>query len=337
MLVAFELLLPFLLAPFAFVGIVGLGILVAKKKRKAWTERLTSLGQKLDLEVSPAGLFKRAKASGRVGSFGVVIDAYSQKRGNSSTLYSRITLDPPIPEGLSVSKESFLSGLAQRFIGEDIRAGLPLFDDTFVLKGVSDPVALSMLGQRSRAALWNTVSENNFGVSDGKLVYRQVGYLASDEEALAKVELLVELGEALTEFAHRPAAGLLHHAFSDPAPAYRSRCFDALLRHYWGSSECQEAMELGRQSEDPNFLFLIEQRSESPNLDVVARLVRGGQLDEPLQDAATAMLGNRFAGGLSLGNEEAEGALSVSQGNQGALSREEARDARPARPKKQPQ
>ena len=45
MLVAFELLLPFLLAPFAFVGIVGLGILVAKKKRKAWTERLTSLGQ----------------------------------------------------------------------------------------------------------------------------------------------------------------------------------------------------------------------------------------------------------------------------------------------------
>ena len=79
-----------------------------------------------------------------------------------------------------------------------------------------------------------------------------------------------------------------------------------------------------------NFLFLIEQRGGKPDLLVVTRLVREGQLDAPLHEAAVAMLGDRFAGGLSVEEPQEEGGLSLSQGTAGGLSEEEPRPPRRA-------
>jgi len=265
-----------------------------------------------------------------VASFPTVIDTYSQGSGKNSALYSRITVSPSLPGELTVHKESFFSGIAQRFMGEDIQAGVSQFDDTFVLKGVSDDVGLSLFGARSRTAIWSVLTDARFRVEGGKLIYRQRGYLESQSQALDAVRQMTELAQALSEFSQAPAQGLLHHAFNDPEPSFRARCFDALLRSHWGSSECKEAMERGRSQDDPNFLFLIEQRGDKPNLQVVTRLVREGQLDAPLHEAAVAMLGDRFAGGLTIEESQEEGGLSLSQDTSGGLSEEEPRPPRRA-------
>ena len=309
---------------FAFPLVAGgLVIWFSMRQRKKWNQRLSRIAKELDLDFHPGGFLARAKAVGSVASFPTVIDTYSQGSGKNSTLYSRITVSPSLPGDLAVHKESFLSGLAQRFMGEDLQAGVSPFDDAFVLKGASDDVGLSLFGARSRAAIWSTLTDARFRVEGGKLVYRQRGYLENEGQALDAVQKMTELGEALSEFSHVPAQGLLHHAFNDPEPSFRARCFDALLRNHWGASECKEAMERGRQLDDPNFLFLIEQRGGKPDLLVVTRLVREGQLDAPLHEAAIAMLGDRFAGGLTVEEPQEEGGLSLSQGTAGGLSEEE--------------
>jgi hypothetical protein len=308
----------------------GLVIWFSIRKRNNWHLLLSRIASELSLEFQPGGFLQRARASGSVASFPTVIDTYSQGSGKNSTLYSRITVAPPLSDELGIHKENFLSGIAQRFMGEDIQAGVTEFDDTFVLKGVSDDVGLSIFGSRSRAAIWSTLTDARFRVEGGKLIYRQRGYLESPSQALDAVQKMTELGEALSEFSQSPAQGLLHHAFHDPEPSFRARCFDALLRSHWGTSECKEAMERGRSQDDPNFLFLIEQRGGKPDLQVVTRLVREGRLDEPLHRSAVAMLGDRFAGGLTVEEPLDEGGLSLSQGNAGGLSEEQPQQPRRA-------
>ena len=260
----------------AFPLIVG-GLIVwlSMRTRKKWNHRLSRIASELSLEFQPGGFLQRARASGSVASFPTVIDTYSQGSGKNSALYSRITVSPSLPGELTVHKESFFSGIAQRFMGEDIQAGVSQFDDTFVLKGVSDDVGLSLFGARSRTAIWSVLTDARFRVEGGKLIYRQRGYLESQSQALDAVRQMTELAQALSEFSQAPAQGLLHHAFNDPEPSFRARCFDALLRSHWGSSECKEAMERGRSQDDPNFLFLIEQRGDKPNLQVLLKYSLG--------------------------------------------------------------
>jgi hypothetical protein len=293
------------------------------KRKQEWSERLRQFAAEHELEFEPGSFPKHPKATGRLDGIPICIESFLRSGGGSnrsSSLYSRITMTPSIPAALSISKENFLTGIGQKFMGEDLRAGLPLFDDTFVLKGIDDSLALSMLGTRSRDALWRTVRTGYVKVDGGDLTYTQSGYITSAEELTKQVGLLTELARSLTEFAHRPAAGLLHHSSSDPEPAYRSRCFDALLRDYDGTSECEEGLRRAADSTEPNFRFLLEQRKAEPDLGVVADLARSGELDEPLYLAAKAMLGDRFAGGLSLGSEEDGGRLTVAQDGAGGLS-----------------
>jgi hypothetical protein len=160
------------------------------------------------------------------------------------------------------------------------------------------------------------------------LTYTESGYIKSEEELSAQVELLKELAEALTEFAHRPAAGLLHHATEDPEPTYRARCFQALLSDFPASDEAAQALVFAADSTDLNFQFIYQRHQEKPNLDVIAGLIRSGELDEQLHLAAKDMLEGHFAGGLSLGSDEDIGGLSVAQDDSGALS-EPIDDGRP--------
>jgi len=229
-------------------------------------------------------------------------------------------MSPEIPPDLRIGKESYFTGLSQKLMGEDIQTGLPLFDDTFVLKGVTRSLALSFLGSSSRDALWRTVRTGATVVDDGTLTYRKAGYIQGDAELRTQVDLLCALAGALTEFAHRPAAGLLHHATEDPDAGYRSRCLQALLSDFATSDEASAGLAVAAESTDLNFQFIYQQHQTEPNLTVIAALVRGGELDEPLHLAARAMLEGKFAGGLSIGSEEDGGGLSVADPNSGGLS-----------------
>lgn len=304
----------------AFLAGAFVLIRYATKRKSAWTELLRRFAADNDLQFIPASFPEGPEVEGKLGGVPIHIDNFTQSSGKSSALYSRIRMSPEIPPDLRIGKESYFTGLSQKLMGDDIQTGLPLFDDTFELKGVTRSLALSFLGSASRDALWRTVRTGASAVEGGKLTYTKTGYIKGDAELGTQVDLLSALADALTEFAHRPAEGLLHHAAEDPDPGYRSRCLQALLTDFPSSDEAVTGLAFAAESTDPNFQFLYQQHQSEPNLDVIAALVRSGELDEPLHLAARAMLEGQFAGGLSLRSEEDGGGLSVAQNNSGALS-----------------
>jgi hypothetical protein len=332
------------LAVLVFLAIGGLmvaGFLTAAvflfryvlKRRNAWTDLLRQFAASNDLHFEAPAFPKGPGVTGKLAEFPVCIDTYSSGSGKSQSLYSRITMSPEIPPDLQIHRETYFTELGQKLMGEDLQIGLPLFDDTFVLKGVTTSLALSLLGTTSRDALWRTVRDGSCAVADGDLTYTKSGYIKSEAELGAQVELLKELAAALTEFAHRPAVGLLHHATEDPEPTYRARCLQALLSDFPASDEAAKALVFAAESTDLNFQFIYQRHQDKPNLDVIAGLIRSGELDEPLHLAARDMLEGRFAGGLSLGSDEDIGGLSVAQDGSGALS-EPSDEGRPPAKKK---
>jgi hypothetical protein len=291
------------------------------KRKSSWLKLLEGFASSNDLRFIPASFPKGPEIDGKLDGLPIQIDNYTQGSGNSSTLYSRIRLSPEIPPDLRIAKESYFTGLSQKLLGEDIQTGLPLFDDTFVLKGVTRSLALSFLGSSTRDALWRTVRTGATVVDNGTLTYLKAGYIKGAGELQTQVDLLRALAEALTEFTYRPAAGLLHHATEDPDAGYRSSCLQALLSDFPGNSRTVAALKFAAESADVNFQFIYQQHQTEPNLTVIAALVRSGELDEPLHLAARAMLEGQFAGGLSLGSEEDGGGLSVTNDDSGGLSK----------------
>lgn len=319
------------LAVLAFLAIAGLmfaAFLAAAfflvryvvKRKTAWTDLLSQFAASNDLHFQAPAFPRGPEVHGKLAEVPICIDTYSRGSGKNQSLYSRITLSPEIPPDLQIGRETYFTGIGQKLMGEDVQTGLALFDDTFVLKGVTTSLALSMLGSTSRDALWRTVRDGSCAVTEGGLTYTKSGYIKSEAELSAQVGLLHELAAALTEFAHRPAAGLLHHTTEDPEPTYRALCLQALLHDFPASAEAAGALALAAESTDPNFQFIYQRHQDKPNLDVLAALVRSGELDEQFHLAARDMLEGRFAGGLSLRSDEDIGGLSVAQDSSGALS-----------------
>ena len=321
----------------AVATIFGLLIYQSIRNGKAWKARLAAVAEHYGLFHDAGSWLKAAKSTGSVGSSSLTFDSYTVSTGKSSTTYSRITLSTQLPQGLKIKKEGILSGLAQALLGQDVQAGLTAFDDNFVLDGIDELEVLAFLDSRTRQAIWAAIGREGATLSKSEISYAQVGYMKTTEEMIRKADAMLELAQALEQSRGvRTPARLLQHAFEDPAPSFRARCFEALVRRRPRSSEAATALERGKTSEDAALRFLCTVESENPDEDLVADLVRSGQLPDHLKAEGLAMLGSRFAGGLSVEPVGETGGLSVSTAQEGGLS--EARASEPRRqPKKQRQ
>ena len=342
-----------------FFGCLALiGHVLAKREARSWRATLRETADLLgiDFHQRPLPLFGSSFASGEPGEgMRLYIDRRKQDGGEKrrASWYWRVRLWSPIPQTLTIRREHIYSKLGQKLFGSDLQAGLEVFDDVFVLKGLPELEILALLSHRTRKALWTTVLEHGGRIDDGQV--RESGSMGkhywfggeehfwfsgetgASPELLAtlheRAEDMMELAEAITERSGPPAPHLLHHAFEDPERAFRHRCFEALISRLSTTPEAEEARRRGAVSTDPALRLIVELNSEDPNLDLLAELLREGGLPDPLKTRALARLGRQNAGSLSLEKEPVDGALSVSEtAGEGALT-----SPRTAAPKKQPQ
>ncbi|MEE2830652.1 MAG: hypothetical protein VX498_15800, partial [Myxococcota bacterium] len=262
-------------------------------------------------------------------------------KNNRASWRWRIRLWSPIPPTLTARREGDWTRWGQKLFGADVQAGLELFDEAFLLKGLPELEILALLSHRTRKALWTTVLEHGGRIDDGEVRdwafmgkhywfggeehFWFSGETGASQELVAtlhkRAEDMMELAEAIAERSGAPATHLLHHSFEDPEPAFRHRCFEALTRQLPDTPEAHEARRRGAASTDPALRLLVELDRQDPNLELVGKLLREGGLSPALKARALACLGRQEAGSLSLQEEPMDGALSVSEtAREGALS-----------------
>ncbi|MEE2829618.1 MAG: hypothetical protein VX498_10550, partial [Myxococcota bacterium] len=174
------------------------------------------------------------------------------EKGHAGTPWMwRVALWGPIPRSLTIRKEDSYSKMAQKLFRADRQAGLDLFDEVFLIKGLPELETLALLSNRTRQALWKGL-DHDFRIDNGFL--KVSAYMRGNTwfwdstgaypELVAtlndRAEEIIELAEALAERSGPPAPHLLHHAFEDPERAFRLRCFEALTRQLPDTPEAHE-------------------------------------------------------------------------------------------------
>jgi len=208
--------------------------------------------------------------------------------------------------------------------------GIPSFDTDFEFREAREATLLLVLGARSREAIRAAVGGGGLRVEEGQVVWRGLETLPSNAEMEEKVSLMKELASALEEFASvEPSEGLLHHVKNDPEQGFRLRCFDVLLSDFSESPSAAEAIRFAESADDPTLRFLAEFQRGEPRREVIAELLRGGELPEPMKVRGLHLVGDAFAGSLSVDKGGTAGGLSVQPSGEGGLSRAEEPERRP--------
>lgn len=312
-------------------AIVVFALWASNKSAQKWRVALQQVATVLGIGHEPGSWLKGAYSAGDVGDHHYKLDSYTVSTGKSSQTFTRIVLKTQLPEGLELKKEGLLSGFAKAFVGEDVQVGIEAFDDKFLLKGRRDVAVLARLGYRSRVAMMGAIGKHGVKVRKGQLEWIESGLVNDAEKLLQVTGAMLELADALLEHSGRPAQALLHHAFQDKHPKFRRRALEALLAELPRSHEATDALDRAQRDPDPGIRFLAARHRGEEGLDTIHALLSEGGLPREMREEATALLGPRFGGGLSLSAEGRAGELSLQRAEEGALS-----EVEPVRARRKP-
>ncbi len=315
-------------------GIGGVIVVLGASRRlpREWLAALRRVADELDLDYESGGWLGIPRAAGRIGDHGYALDSWVGSPGDEPKVCARIAVEARLPEGLELRKEGRISSFVRSLSRTDIQVGDPTFDDRFFVEGDRDVAVLARLGHRARRALLEASEAFDVQVRQGKLVWIADGLLNDKDVLLHVSRVLLELADALTEHAGRPAQALLHHAFHDEHLGFRRKALEALLEHQGRSHEAAEALERAGQDQDPGIRFLAARHRGEAGLAAIQALLTEGGLPASMREEALAVLGPRVGGGLSLDAAGAQdGELSLQRGDEGALSRAPVRKKRQTR------
>lgn len=195
------------LAVLALAVIIG----IASVSESKWKKTLVAFGAKRDLQLTDGGMLRTTSLHGAVDDVPVTVDTYTVRSGDSSTIYSRISIAPRMPDGLFLRREGAFLG--KLFKGEDFAIGDLTFDGQVVVRGPTRAVR-ALLDAPTRAAVADCVSRG-ITVEDGAIKWVESGFAdaATLESALGE---LLALGRLLS----RPAdAAALAKVVQTDAPA----------------------------------------------------------------------------------------------------------------------
>jgi hypothetical protein len=93
-----------------------------------------------------------------------------------------------------------------------------------------------------------------------------------------------------------------------------------LLSDFSESPSAAEAIRFAESADDPALRFLAELQKGEPRRKVIAEFLRGGELPEPMKVRGLHLLGDAFAGSLSVEEGGTVGGLTVQPSGEGGLS-----------------
>ncbi len=205
---------------FIIVGVAFAGVFIVTSvhRRNQWREAAATLG----LRFEKGGLFGSSGLSGDYNGVAVSIRTVSRGGKNNRKTYTVYETELPavLPPGLQLSGENILSSVGKFFGAQDIQVGLPILDDTFIIKAMRPETAREFL---QRPGVEGTLLElydayPNLKLEDGSLIVENHGFDSPFEMELT-LDQLTDAAHQLCTTTRQPA----EPQAADRQPAHNSR------------------------------------------------------------------------------------------------------------------
>lgn len=233
---------------FAVVAVLG-GVQAFVCHR--WRRALQRTADRLGLNVTGVPIWP-GRARGAVGDLHVSISGHLQmspvwgvrrllQRKLVSYYFTRIEVEG-VPGDLSAGSEGWAAGLGALLAdGEAVVTGDADFDEVVSVRGEVD-VVRSRLDQATRAAMVRAI-ELGAKVEDGRVKLEVSGLKANSERLAELTDVLVSLGQALSDQAARVDERLERIVAQDPDPEVADGALAALIEQHPASHATQRAID----------------------------------------------------------------------------------------------
>ena len=201
---------------------LGINVWVRQRQGDVWKEVARELG----LIFIAGGWFSNPTIHGLHRDHRVDVRNEVVRHGKSRTIYTvvEVALGTEVSRGLQVYREGVFQKMGKVIGGEDIQVGDSALDEAFIIKGVPEPRAVSILTDPSvkSALLVGQKRHESLRIDSGVVRIRQRGRASGGGILESYIRTAVDLARAL-EAASRPAqiaaTSQSWPAGADPAPA----------------------------------------------------------------------------------------------------------------------
>jgi hypothetical protein len=159
----------FVVMAVVFAAIFAVGYVIRQNQNQKWAAIAASIG----LDFVEGSFLSYPRLLGSFDGVDVVVDTETRGSGKSKTVYTRFsaTIPEPMPAGLALLKEGFLSGIGKFFGAQDIQLGDKRVDDALIIKGEDVAGVKRLLADRAVAdAAIEVVNSGSEGSIQGQTV-----------------------------------------------------------------------------------------------------------------------------------------------------------------------
>ena len=105
-------------------------------RKEVWEK----LSREIQAQYVEGGLWKGDKVVAKVGEWAVTLDTYTVSTGKSSTTFTRMRAPYVNKDGFKfkIYRKNIFSELGELFGMQDVKIGIPTFDEKFIVKGNND-------------------------------------------------------------------------------------------------------------------------------------------------------------------------------------------------------
>ncbi|MEN8234597.1 MAG: hypothetical protein ABFR89_06695 [Actinomycetota bacterium] len=188
---------------FAIFGLLIAGIAIATtrqqmaKMNEAWNSAADVLHFSLEAGTMRGG----PKISGKIGDHPAIVESYTKKSGNSSTRYTRYSVEfPPFGIGLGLTRQAGFGGFLKILGAQDVEVGDAVFDDAFIVKANNPSRAREILTPGSRLALNRLLAVHpEITVLDNEIVLDKRGSVRDTDVIISTLRRLESAATTLAE------------------------------------------------------------------------------------------------------------------------------------------
>ncbi len=177
--------------------------LLGPGKKEIWSELCSEMG----FEFVNGGFWKTDRIIAKLKNWEIVLDTFTVSNKNNTTHYTRIRAPFVNPSGLrfKIYRKGLFSSIGKLLGMQDIKTGIPGFDDDFIIKGndsemikvlFSGEMMVKLLNRHRQISIEIKNNEGFFGSKYGKgvdlLYFQQVGIIKDKEILKSLLDLFAE-------------------------------------------------------------------------------------------------------------------------------------------------
>lgn len=208
----------------AFLAVVVIAVFAfgaARARRAATNGSWAVVAQQLGLSFKPAAWNASPRLAGELEGYPLSVDFHKRGAGQSRTTWTRFKLGvPPLPAGLELRREGFLSGIARAFGAGDIEVGDDTFDRKILVKGHDAAAIRDFLTPARRHCILRFLDTHSRAVIDSQAIsWSTRGRISESSRLLSTVREMLRLARSLAAAEPQSESSPVDEKVSDATPS----------------------------------------------------------------------------------------------------------------------